>query len=218
MNISVRNFNSYQLKIEAIDLSAFVMANASQINQVLPFPSEQLFARIEPNRKKVDDSNRKQKIGTGARKEPITFPPNGQEIQFTMNFKVEYSPNKQLGALNDPAMNEIIQLCVVPPILPPGQNRTTTIRYEAQTDIAALRWSPIKPNVGGELNINCPFQGSARDSFIAAIKGQGNSRAGAGAGTGVPSAIAGSGFRQQQKQIKKLETIPLELPLHLIVQ
>jgi hypothetical protein len=182
MNISVRNVNSYHLKIEAIDLSAFVMANASQLNQVIPFPAEQLFSRIDPDRPRVTEQNRKQKIGTGLRNEAIVFPP-GQEIFFQMNFLVSYSANKQFKTVSDPALNEIIQLCVAPPILPPGQNRTTQIRYEALTDIAALRWLPFKPSTSGDLNINCPFQGAARDAFISAIKGNAQ-------GTGTPAPTA----------------------------
>jgi hypothetical protein len=174
MNISVRNNNMYHLKIEAIDLTAFVMANASQLNAVVPFPAETLFSRVLDTRVRITEQNRKQRIGTGNRKEPIVFPP-GQEIFFQMQFLVSYSPNKEFKAVNDPALNEIIQLCVAPPILPPGQNRTTQIRYEAQTDIAALRWLPFKPGTSGDININCPFQGAARDAFISAIKGSSQS-------------------------------------------
>jgi hypothetical protein len=134
----------------------------------------------------VDDSNNKNKIGSSVRKEPIRFEA-GQETTFKMPFFVVFSPNQEYGVLNDPSLNEIIQLC-----LGGAEKRTTTIRYEAKTDIAALRWSPIKPSVGGELKINCPFQGEALRKFISAISGS--------AGNGVTGTAPGTTSLSRTKQ------------------
>jgi hypothetical protein len=206
MNISVRNVNSYTLRIEAIDLSAFVMANTTFLNQAIPFPAEQLFSRIDPNRPRVTEQNRKQKIGSGIRKEPIVFPP-GREIFFQMNFLVAYVAKKEFNTVSDPALNEIIQLCVAPPPMPAGQNRTTIIRYEALTEIAALRWLPFKPSTSGELNINCPFQGAARDSFISAIKGN----AGQGVQGGQPAAGGPPAAKSVGRNLKSSVSMHLDV-------
>jgi hypothetical protein len=170
MNISVKNNNLYQLRIESIDLSAFVMANATLLNRAIPFPAETLFSRILENRVRITEQNQKYQIGTGGRKVPIVFP-SGREVLFQMLLFISYTPNKQFKTVNDPTLNEIIQLCIAPPVLPQGQNRTTQIRYEAQSDIAALRWLPFRFTTSGDVNINCPFQGAARDNFISALKG-----------------------------------------------
>ncbi len=102
----------------------------------------------------------------------MVFPPN-VPVQLTVPFTVSYSPNPELGAIADPALNEIIQLCVQNPILSPTNNRTTTIAYSAVNTIAALSWIGYKPTLSNQLNINCPFQGEAKRAFLTAIQGSG---------------------------------------------
>ena len=171
MNISVINSNRYQMTIQSLKVSAFIMANISELNSQTPSSAERLFGKVVANRLKVDESNNKQLIGRGSRNTPLVFLP-GKPFLFSMDFLVAYSPNKKFGnAVNDPALNEIIQLCVEAP-LRPDFNRTSTIRYEAEAEISGL---PFKPLLSGELKINCPFQGSARQKLLAAIKGQSSS-------------------------------------------
>ncbi|KAJ3253831.1 hypothetical protein HK103_007692 [Boothiomyces macroporosus] len=171
MNISVTNSNMYHLKVDAIDLNAFILANATEINSQDPSPAESLLGATAPTRIYVNNSNMQQKIGNGTFGS-ILFPP-GKTTTFLMNFTVFYSPNQQLGATNDPALNEIIQLCVSDPNVPLGQNRTTTIRYQANTPISIFTAVGYTPSIQNQLNINCPFQGQAKVKLIQAIAGGG---------------------------------------------
>jgi hypothetical protein len=143
------------------------------INAQKPLPAESLFGRVSPTPFFVDDSNNKGLIGSGNRDEPLTFLP-GEETEFTIPFQVQFSPNKEVsflfikyGLVDDPTMNELIQLC-----LGGDPTRKSTIYYEAKTEIKALSWSPFQPTLTGQLNISCPFQGDALTKFIASVKGE----------------------------------------------
>ena len=178
------------------------MANASELNSRVPSSAELLFGRVVSNRLKVDGSNNKQLIGRGNRNTPLVFLP-GKAMVFSLDFLVSYSPNKQFGnAVNDPALNEIIQLCVEAPLIP-GYNRTTTIRYEAEADIGALRWLPVKPLLSGELKINCPFQGAARQALLDAIKGGSST----GVNTQVPTTQARNSRMTANSTLIKSEAV-----------
>ncbi|KAI8898824.1 hypothetical protein BC833DRAFT_657510 [Globomyces pollinis-pini] len=166
MNVSVKNINYYPLKIESLDLTTYVQANASQINKARPSPAEMILGTHNPNPIKVSNDNYQQPIGSG--KFGVINMPPGQNISFTMNFTVNYTPDAKLGIMNDPAFAEIIQLCVEDPVLSETDTRTTVIYFEAKSEIKVLPW---RPTISGSLRINCPFQGPARTSLIQAIKG-----------------------------------------------
>jgi hypothetical protein len=141
-----------------------VVANAAEINKNNPSPAELVLQHVDPTIFVVDDSNKKNLIGTGEKK-IISFKPR-ESTTFKMDFFVYYSPSKKYGTVNDPTLNELIQLCINPP---PG--RVTKIQYQADVDIASLRWIPFKPKLTGELNINCPFQEERWTEFVEAITG-----------------------------------------------
>jgi hypothetical protein len=188
------------------------MANASQLNARVPSSAESLLGRVIPNRLTVNDDNRKQPIGAGIKNEPLVFPA-GKSTGFQLEFLVKYSPNKKYGnAVNDPALNEIIQLCVEAPLIP-GSDRSTTIRYETKADIAALRFlGGLVPNPSGELKIKCPLQGAAREALISSITA-GNGR------TGTPKPLT-SGRSLTQKKFSKHDTnisIPATLAKDFII-
>ncbi|KAI8895430.1 hypothetical protein BC833DRAFT_601343 [Globomyces pollinis-pini] len=210
MNIGVFNPNSYHLKIDELDLNAFTLANSTFINEQIPSPAEGLFGRIDPNRIKVSNANRETPIGKGTFG-TITFPPRTQ-TNFTMNFTVSYSPNQRLGALNDPGLNEIIQLCVQDPVISPTLNRTTIVKYIATTKIAVLSYIGYTPSLTNQLNINCPFQGKAKESFINGIKGSSQT----GSQGTVPSSNApptGNKKFAVKNRKSKSEVVYLHLPI-----
>ncbi|KAJ3312680.1 hypothetical protein HDV04_002824 [Boothiomyces sp. JEL0838] len=166
MNISVVNSNSYHFKVEEIDMTAYVMANASQINSIIPYTTETVFNKVlnESQRVKVSSSNNKIKVGYGSYKKPLIFPPH-QNITFQMDFTAEYvAPTNMIDALNDPLMNEILQLCYLQ-----DPTRHTTIHYETSNDISALKYIGVTPNTSGDLSINCPFQGEQLGTFLKAL-------------------------------------------------
>lgn len=82
--------------------------------------------------------------------------PRDKNVSFSMPLTISYKPSS-LGAINDPALNEMVQLC----IFSDGESdRRTVIYYEAQNDIAAVRWFGYNPVITGEIRIRCPFQGN----------------------------------------------------------
>ncbi|KAJ3320551.1 hypothetical protein HDV06_005174 [Boothiomyces sp. JEL0866] len=166
MNISVVNSNRYHFKLEEIDMTAYVVANASQIDAIVPYTAETVFGKIIPDgqRVKVTGSNNQVKVGFGSKKGPLIFPP-GQNITFQMDFTAQYiAPTDYTAALNDPLMNEILQLCYFQ-----DPTRHTTIHYETSNDISMLKYIGVTPNTSGDLSINCPFQGDQFGAFLKAI-------------------------------------------------
>jgi hypothetical protein len=131
-------------------------------------PAERIFARQNPKKQNYTNDNSVQKIGTGTFG-AMTFPRNVNRT-FIMNFTVSYTPSADRGALNDPAMNEIIQLCVDAPDTRFGR-RTSLITYQATAGLRPLSSIGLAPKLGGSIRINCPFQGEARELLISAIKG-----------------------------------------------
>lgn len=100
MNVSVVNNNYYHLKVNNIALTTYIRANMSAINSQTPSPAGAILQADDSKRVFVNNGNLQQPIGSGAFG-AINFP-RGQNITFSMNLLVSYSPNKALGAINDP--------------------------------------------------------------------------------------------------------------------
>ncbi|KAJ3312682.1 hypothetical protein HDV04_002826 [Boothiomyces sp. JEL0838] len=164
LDVVVLNHNLYHLKVDSIDLTAYIWANASEINNAGVLPTQEVFGKVNKTRITVDSSNRQQEIGHGIYSQQQTFLP-GVNSTFHIPLRVEYSPNPEYGALNDPALNEILQLCQTERI----PTRHTTIHYEAYNDISLLKMFGLTPNLRGEISINCPFQGEDYSAFLQAI-------------------------------------------------
>jgi hypothetical protein len=102
-----------------------------------------------------------------------------------MNLNINYSPGR-LGALNDPTLNEMIQLCVEGDTNV-DSGRRTTISYVAVNSVGLLKYIGYNPTMRNTIKIRCQFQGissnmtvsnlfvlgSARTAFINAISGKG---------------------------------------------
>jgi hypothetical protein len=178
MKISVMNSNRYDIAVDNIDLKVcfkfsltfqlFVKANASEINKAIPSPGQTVFTgATETQRIWVTDQNNLQSIGTGVH--PKVVFPAGKTKELIMPLKIAYSPNPKFGAVNDPALNEIIQLCVSsdPKI---DTDRRTVIYYEATNTIKSLSWIGFSPVLKNEAKIRCPFQGKKKPSDISVGK------------------------------------------------
>lgn len=166
MNVSVVNTNAYHLKIDKMDLTTFVNANGTAINNANPSPAAALFG-IQGNRVYVTSSNYQNQIGTGSFGS-IIFPSN-VNTTFTMNLNINYTPGP-LGALNDPTLNEMIQLCVESVGDSP---RRATIAYSVVNSVGILKYIGYNPTIQGSIKIRCPFQGAAQTAFINALSGKG---------------------------------------------
>ncbi|KAI8898829.1 hypothetical protein BC833DRAFT_588267 [Globomyces pollinis-pini] len=167
LNITLYNPNRYHMKIEDIDLNMYIMANASQINAAVPSPAELVLGTHNAAPVRVNKNNLKRPVGTS--NYTNLYLPSFQNTTITMTLDISYSPDPKVGLLNDPAFNEILQICVFDTVLSPTDNRTTLINYDAYNRIQILPF--FEPVVSGETRINCPFQGQAKIDFLNAIKG-----------------------------------------------
>ncbi|KAI8908319.1 hypothetical protein EDD86DRAFT_180756, partial [Gorgonomyces haynaldii] len=148
MLVSVVNTNRYHMKVDSIDLKAFIVANTTQLNlgggagNVIPGSSP---------RRVFKDSEASVLIGTG-NNTSILFPVN-QNVTFAMNFTVIYRPDPSIQELKDDVLlNEIFQSCN---IVQPG-NRTMTVHYRALAPIKLLQPIGFTPTFEDDLKINCP--------------------------------------------------------------
>ncbi|KAJ3334444.1 hypothetical protein HDU91_002730 [Kappamyces sp. JEL0680] len=158
MNISVTNTNYYPLKVDRIELVASILANGTMINNAIPLPASALFGREGTHpRIWVTKDNYKSPIGRGFYGS-ILFP-SRVPTELLMPFTVTYATNPGVGAVDDPLINEIIQLCLSNPVLSPTNNRTTTIAYSATSTVPFLSLFGYRPTLSSQLNINCPLQG-----------------------------------------------------------
>jgi hypothetical protein len=180
-----------------------VKANQSLLNLAIretgQTPAERIFSRPNPKKQNFTDSNSRQDIGKG-KFGAMTFR-SGINQTFIMNFTVAYSPSKEFGALNDPALNEVIQLCVE------GDTRfgrrTTVIGYEAKVDLRPLSSIGLAPKLSNEIRINCPFQGAARDQLLSALKGAANN---GGSASGAVPTSPGSNLNPGSRLLRSNQT------------
>lgn len=168
MTVSVINTNWYHLKLDEISVKAFILANGTTINNQIPSPAQALLSS-STKRIWVTSANYKSLIATG-KHGTMTFPPS-RNVTFDIPLVIQYSPSKDLGLVNDPAFNEIIQLCVDHDSSKVDTgSRKTKIRYEAESKVGILKYIGYTPRQSSDFLINCPFQGSARDDLISSLK------------------------------------------------
>ena len=157
MTVSVINTNWYHLKVDTIDVKAYILANGTAINEQVPSPAQAILSS-SAQRVWVTSKNYKSQIATG-RHGSMIFPPS-KKITFEVPLLIQYSPNKELGLVNDPAFNEIIQLCVDHDASKvDATSRKTKIRYEADNSVGLLKYIGYTPRQSNDFLINCPFQG-----------------------------------------------------------
>ena len=157
MTISVVNTNWYHLKVDTIDVKAYILANGTLINEQVPSPAQAILSS-SAHRIWVTSKNYQSQIATG-RHGPIIFPPH-ENIKLYIPILIQYSPNKELGLVNDPAFNELIQLCVDHDAsIVDSNSRKTRIRYEAENSVGILKYIGYTPRHSSDFLINCPFQG-----------------------------------------------------------
>ena len=158
MTVSVVNTNWYHLKVDEIKIKAFVLANGTAINKDVPSPAQALLSNSAVKREWVTNSNYISQIATG-HFGAMTFPPS-ENIIFDIPLLISYTPSKAYGLVNDPAFNEIIQLCVDHDSSKVDAfSRKTKIRYEAENSVGIFKYIGYTPKQSSDFLINCPFQG-----------------------------------------------------------
>ncbi|KAJ3115922.1 hypothetical protein HDU96_010868 [Phlyctochytrium bullatum] len=157
MNLSVYNRNLYNLKVETLDLKAWVNANESTIyTGQRPKDIPQLRKLVGDVR--GADPNYKPplvvEIGSGQGKDLIF--PSRKNVTFEMDFTLKYTPDGQTGLLDDPVFMEFCDVCKV--TIDKVVERPTLITYRAVSTVAFLKTFGYKPDINGEIKIRCPIR------------------------------------------------------------
>lgn len=119
MTVQVSNTNYYHMKVDSIEVEAFISANISEINKG---PGAGIIVPGETARRVFRQSDSTVKIGK-ATHGPVSFP-SKQNVVFTMNFTVIYTPDQTRELKDDVIFNEISQSCS---LIDPG-NRTMSVK------------------------------------------------------------------------------------------
>ncbi|KAJ3328595.1 hypothetical protein HDU91_004062, partial [Kappamyces sp. JEL0680] len=155
MTVAVFNQNSYHLKVDNMDLTIFIAANGTEINNAVPISASNFFggAPLTHPRPWTTKDNYRQAVAKGQRG-TITFPP-GTNTTFMLQLAVDFTPT----SLYDPALNEILQgtgwqltlVCnydyVNPQLKSSEWTRTMGIQYEAVNAIGLLKIIGFSPTV-----------------------------------------------------------------------
>ncbi|KAI8908318.1 hypothetical protein EDD86DRAFT_247515 [Gorgonomyces haynaldii] len=157
MTISVINTNRYYMKVEDIDLKAYIVANTTELNKG---PGAAAIVPGTSPRKVFEDKDAKVQIGKGYR--DAQYFPSGQN-----NFTVTYQPDPKILELKDDViLNEIFQSCN---IIQPG-NRTMTVHYLAVAPVKVLQPIGFVPTFEDDVKINCPFPQSQLTELISRLR------------------------------------------------
>ncbi|KAJ3214158.1 hypothetical protein HDU67_002018 [Dinochytrium kinnereticum] len=165
MNISCFNENLYDLNVDSISLNANIEVNATALRSAQDPRQLKLEQFIGPPPVGRDPNYKpslSRPIGTGSRK-AIVFP-SKQNKTFEMEFAIQYTPDPQLGLVEDPTFAELMNVCGVT-----GRERSARISYTAQTTVSFLKSFGYKPEISNSILIKCPLdKGTLNDIFSTA--------------------------------------------------
>ncbi|KAI8848474.1 hypothetical protein BC829DRAFT_394086 [Chytridium lagenaria] len=162
MNISCYNDNLYDLKVDAINLAANIEVNSTALRSSMDTRKLGLEQFIGPPPVGRDPNYKpalSRPIGTGSRN-TIVFP-SRQNRTFEMNFAISYTPDPQLGLVEDPTFAELMNVCGVT-----GRERPARISYSAQTAVSFLRSFGYKPEIASSILIRCPIDKDTLNSIF----------------------------------------------------
>ncbi|KAJ3134533.1 hypothetical protein HK101_004344, partial [Irineochytrium annulatum] len=166
LSISLYNSNPYNLRIDEIDLYGNLVVNTTQIAEGLK-PSSLGpiigFVGGVPTPPAGYMPNNLPQLGAG-NVTGLLFPAK-QNTTFMMPFTVRYSPDPNLGLLNDPAFTEILNACGITA----GKQRVMQINYAATSRVARLAWLGYNPSISSSIKINCPASMAQIDSVITTL-------------------------------------------------
>ncbi|KAI9343601.1 hypothetical protein BDR26DRAFT_1006305 [Obelidium mucronatum] len=163
MHVGTYNPNLYDLNVDHIELTSYMMANTSVLENIRLTSNLSSFGplvgvvgpppvRTIPNY--VPSSSAK--IGTSTYGQ-IVFP-SKQWVNYTMIFQLDYTPDAQVGILADPTIQEIANACGI--TARNGKSRSMKIHYTAASTISSLKAIGFTPELSGDLGIVCPFSQS----------------------------------------------------------
>lgn len=108
MLISVVNYNRYYLKVEEINMDAFIMANITELNKGGSAVS--VVGGSGP-RRIFTDGDTQVLIGHGEKGAQIF--PSQRNVTFLMDLTVSYTPDSTVQLKDDVVLNEIMQACAI---------------------------------------------------------------------------------------------------------
>ncbi|KAI8613589.1 hypothetical protein BC830DRAFT_1131593 [Chytriomyces sp. MP71] len=176
MDIGTYNPNLYGLQVDVIDLVAQMMVNTSYVYNPIKTQPLTAFAALAgaigpaptgrdnfPNYYPSNSSV----IGTG-QVNSIYFPAK-TNINYTMIFLLNYTPDPVVGLLQDPTVLEIADACgITSRYNPPG--RPMKIHYKATSVVKVLKPIGYAPTIENDIMINCPVSPSQIQAVIAAVE------------------------------------------------
>ncbi|KAJ1552455.1 hypothetical protein HK405_011264 [Cladochytrium tenue] len=167
MNVSVMNPNLYDMNVELIDLSAYLMVNQSALSKAESVAALGLSSVVGPAPTGAPSDytpSYTPKIGFSNASNLIF--PSKQNVTFGMTFTLQYSPDPEVGLIKDPAFAEVMNVCGQT-----GTARPALIDYVATSTVKSLKSIGYTPSVSGSIKINCPVSSSQISAFEDAVKG-----------------------------------------------
>ncbi|KAJ3101072.1 hypothetical protein HDU97_001654 [Phlyctochytrium planicorne] len=162
MNISCYNDNLYHLKIESLDLNANLDANMTAIKSsknphalglekfIGPAPTGRDPNYVVPTSRSIGSGN----------KTTLIFPAK-QNATFQMDFGITYTPDPQVGLLDDPLFAELLGVCGMT-----GRARPAHISYTATTQVNFLKVFGFRPSISSSIKILCPIDSGTLENLI----------------------------------------------------
>ncbi|KAI9362127.1 hypothetical protein DFJ73DRAFT_793195 [Zopfochytrium polystomum] len=168
MQVSVYNPNAYDMNVDLIDLSAYLMVNSSALKAQAISPATLGLSSIigpAPSNPDADYSpSYTPKIGTSNTTNVVFY--SKKNVTFPMQFVLTYTPDPEVGLIKDPAFAEVINVCGIL-----GTARPALINYNAKSVVAILKNLGYNPIVSGSLKIICPASKSQISALEDAVKG-----------------------------------------------
>ncbi|KAI9318301.1 hypothetical protein DFJ73DRAFT_786466 [Zopfochytrium polystomum] len=152
MNISVFNDNLYDLNVDELLLSAYMLVNKTEISKHASPASLNIQSIIGPAPSNPDPNyvpSYSPKIGTGKR-EGLYFPMK-RNVTFNMEFLLSYSPDSEVGLIKDPAFAELMNVCGIT-----SNRRPAEIGYVARSTVGKLSVIGYNPTIQNSVFIRCP--------------------------------------------------------------
>ncbi|KAJ3214157.1 hypothetical protein HDU67_002017 [Dinochytrium kinnereticum] len=166
MNLSVYNKNLYDLKVEMVDLKAYLNINETRIKGgQKPKDLDKLTLFVGPppvgrDPKYIPSLNPLLGVGN---KTSLVFPAR-KNMTFEMDFILSYTPDPQLGLVEDPTFMEFCDVCGITNDV--VQERPAQVSYHAISTVSFLKSFGYKPDISGNIMIKCPIRGDYLENLF----------------------------------------------------
>ncbi|KAJ3357386.1 hypothetical protein HDU83_007317 [Entophlyctis luteolus] len=171
MDIGTYNPNRYNLDILSINLVALLAVNTSVIYNTLyttPLTSFSTLVNLIPVPADASQYTASTTPQVGTASYGAIRYPTLANVNYTMIFEFNYSPDQHVGLLKDPGVNEIASACGITSRT--GSQRPLVFTYTANTRINKLESIGINPSIGGQISFICPFSESQITSVVNAVE------------------------------------------------